>query len=330
MLILSAGDVRQALPMAQAIEAMKRSFAALSSGRAKVPLRSKLEIGPYEGTSLFMPAFVQDEDDMALAVKAVSVYPRNAKSEVPVVNAAVLVLEPSTGQPIALVEGRSLTAIRTGAASGAATDLLSRKDCHVAALIGAGTQGKAQLEAICTVRSIATCWIYDIDTARARAFISEMKRKGGPVPSDLRLAQSPGQAVSGADIICTATTSRQPVFDDTDVRPGVHINGIGSFTSEMSEVPPETVARATVVVDSRDAAMAEAGDLIKPIHQGMFGPEKIDAELGEIVLEVKPGRIYKGQITFFKSVGVASQDATAASLALRNALDMGLGHEVDW
>lgn len=330
MLILSPDDVRQALPMAQAIEAMKRSFAALSSGRAEVPLRSKIDIGPYNATSLFMPAFVQDENVMALAVKAVSVYPRNSGSEVPVVNAAVLVLEPSTGRPIALVEGRSLTAIRTGAASGAATDLLSRKDSHVAALIGAGTQGKAQLEAICTVRSIATCWIYDIDTARAKAFISEMKCRGGLVPSDLRLAQSSDQAVSVADIICTATTSMQPVFDDADLKPGAHINGIGSFTSKMSEVPPETVARAIVVVDSRPAAMAEAGDLIKPILQGMFGPEKIDAELGEIVLGVKPGRLHKDQITFFKSVGVACQDATAASLAFRNATDMGLGLEVDW
>ncbi|HWQ19595.1 MAG TPA: hypothetical protein VN455_07430 [Methanotrichaceae archaeon] len=167
MLILSADDVRQALPTSQAIDSMKRAFAALSSGRARVPLRSNLEIDLHTGTSLFMPVFVEDEEDMALAVMAVSVFPGNARSGIPVVNAAVLVLDPSTGRTVTLMEGGSLTAIRTGAASGAATDLLSRKNSHVAAIIGAGTQGRTQLEAVCTIRSISTCWIYDIDAARA-------------------------------------------------------------------------------------------------------------------------------------------------------------------
>ncbi|HWQ19596.1 MAG TPA: hypothetical protein VN455_07435 [Methanotrichaceae archaeon] len=142
----------------------------------------------------------------------------------------------------------------------------------------------------------------------------------GPSPG-----QSPGQAVSEADIICTATTSAQPVFNDADLQSGVHINGIGSYTPETSEVPPETVARATVVVDSREAALAEVGDLIRPILQGRFWPERIHAELGEIVLDMKPGRGHGDGLTFFKSVGVAAQDASAASLALKNAMDMGLG-----
>jgi ornithine cyclodeaminase len=294
-----------------------------------VPLRTRLDIGPHSGTSLFMPAFLDDEKETALAIKAVSVFPDNARRGIPVVNAAVLVLEPSTGMPVALVEGRSLTAIRTGAASGAATDLLSRKDSHVAAIIGAGTQGRTQLEAVCTVRRITTCRIYDIDTARAEAFISDMNSRGGPVPSDLRLARTPGQAVSGADIVCTSTTSMSPVFCDSDLKPGAHINGIGSYTSEMSEVPPETVARAIVVVDLREAALAEAGDIIKPILQGRFGPEMIHADLGEIVLGKKPGRSHEADLTFFKSVGIGVQDASAASLAFRNAMDMGLGCEVD-
>lgn len=329
MLILTASDVRKALPMDQAIEAMRQAFSALSSGRVKAPLRTRLPIAPHDAVSLFMPAYMQEEPQDALAVKIVSVYPHNPGRGLPLIHAAVLVLNAESGAPAALLEGGSLTAIRTGAASGLATELLARPDCVSAAIFGAGAQARTQLEAVCTVRRIHTVWIYDPNPERVQAFITEMAGVG-PVPLDLRRAISPHQAVQEADVICTATTSSTPVFEDSHIRPGTHINGVGSYTPEMQEVPSGVVRRARLVVDAREAALVESGDLAIPISSGEIEPDVIYAELGEIASGEKPGRLDPTEITFFKSVGVAAQDVAAARLALANAQQARIGQLVDW
>jgi ornithine cyclodeaminase len=313
--------------MAQAIEAMKRAYAALSDGRAEVPLRARLPIAPHDALSLFMPAFVRGPQGEALAVKVVSLFPNNPARGLAFIQAAVLVLDPETGQAVALLEGSSLTAIRTGAAGGAAVDLLSRPESSVLAVFGAGTQGRTQLEAACAVRNIESIWIYDADPVRAGAFVAELSR-AATIPQDLRVARDARQAVQHADIVCTATTSLTPVFSDADLQAGAHISAVGSYTPEMQEIPGETVKRARVVVDSRSAALAETGDLIQPIRLGLFGEDHIHAELGEIVLGRRPGRQSAAEITFFKSVGIAVQDAVAAELAVSNARAMGIGQEV--
>jgi len=329
MIILNESAIHKALPMGQAISAMKRAFAALSSGNAEVPMRGTLTIAPQKATSLFMPAYVQDEAGDSLALKVVSLFPDNIERGLPLIQAAVLVLDANTGRPLALLEGASLTAIRTGAASGAATDSLARPNSRIAAIIGAGVQGRTQLEAVCTVREIQTVWVYDPSPERIAAFIEEMAGKA-PIPADLCWAENPTQAVAEADIICTATTSSTPVFQDWDLKPGVHINGVGSYTPEMQEIPPETVRRAYVVIDSRSAALVEAGDLIQPLNQGLISEQHINVEIGEIILGLEPGRSSPEQITFFKSVGVAVQDAVAAKLALENAHSQNLGQVVAW
>lgn len=327
MLILAADEVRQALPMKGTIEAMKSAYAALAEGRAEVPLRARLTIPPHDAVSLFMPAFVETHDGEALAVKVVSVFPQNSSRGLGTIQSAVMVLEADTGRPIALLEGSTLTAIRTGAAGGAAIDLLSRPESRVVAIFGAGVQGRTQLEAACTVRKIDSAWIYDPDPSRAAKFASEMTGIG-PIPKNLYIAENPRQALVEADIVCTATTSLTPVFSDPDLKQGTHITAIGSYTSEMQEIPGETVGRARVVVDSRSAALAETGDLIKPIRGGLFDDNHIYAELGEIIIGRKAGRQSPDEITYFKSVGIAVQDAMAAELALKNAERMKLGAEV--
>ena len=329
MLFLNASQVRQALPMDQCIQAVKRAYAALSAGLAEIPLRTRLPIQPHAAVSLFMPAYVQDEAGDSLAVKVVSLFPKNLERGLPLIQAAVLVLEANSGRPVALLEGSVLTAIRTGAASGAATDLLARPESQVVAIFGAGVQGRTQLAAVCSVRRIQTAWVYDTNPERVAAFVHELAGVS-PIPADLRLAATPAQAVAEADVICAATTSVKPVFSDRDLKPGAHINGVGSYTPEMQEIPAETVQRACVVVDSLSAALAEAGDLIQPIRQGLITPQHIQAEIGEILLGRKPGRTDPAQVTFFKSVGIAVQDAVAARLALHNARRMGLGQQVDW
>ena len=327
MLILNSADVRRSLPMREAIDCAKSAFAALSDGRADVPLRGRLSIAPHDGLSLFMPAYVQDSSGEALAVKIVSLFPGNPARALALIQAAVLVLEADTGRPAALLEGSTLTAIRTGAAGGAAVELLSRRESRILGLFGAGTQGRTQLEAACVVRDIETVWVFDAVEQQARRLAEEMAGVGR-IPQDVRVASSPAEVVAAADIICTATTSATPVFSDPDLRPGVHISAVGSYTPEMQELPGETVKRASIWVDSRSASLAEAGDLIRPIRAGLFGEDHIAAELGEVVLGRATGRQSAGEITLFKSVGLAVQDAVAAGLAVKNARKLGIGNDV--
>ncbi len=326
--VLDAAAVRTALPMREAIAAMKQAFAAYSAGQAQVPLRTRLTLPEHQGLALFMPAAVHGDHE-ALALKAVTVYNANPAQGLPLIHAAVLALDPATGRIVGLLEGSVLTAIRTGAAAGAATDVLARPDSRVLAVFGAGVQARTQMEAVCTVRPIERVWVYDVQRERAEALVRDLAGHG-PIPTDLRVAETPAQALAEADVVCTATTATQPVFADRDLRPGTHINGIGAYTPEMAEVPPETVERAYVVVDSREAAWAEAGDLIQPYRAGRISREHVAAELGEILLGRAPGRAAPEQITFFKSVGLAVQDALAARVALDRANALGLGQDVTW
>ena len=329
MLILNADEVRQALPMDQTIVAMKDAYAALSDGRAVVPLRTRLPISNRSALSLFMPAYMKTDSGEALAVKIVSLFPRNPSRGLAYIQAAVLVLEADTGRAAALLEGSTLTAIRTGAGSGAAIDLLARKDSKVVAIFGAGPQGRTQLEAASTARNIDTALIYNPTHEKAQTFAEQMAGYK-TITKDIRVAKSPKDAIEGADIICTATGSAQSVFEDKDVKSGTHISAIGAYTPEMQEVPVETVARARIVVDSYATVMEEAGDIVKAIQDGAIQESDIHAELGEIVLGRKPGRESDSEITFFKSVGNAVQDAVAAQLALKNAREMNLGTEVEF
>ena len=329
MLILTADDVRRALPMKEAIEVMKKAYGSLSEGTAIVPLRTRLPIPSNEALSLFMPAFVQSQDANALAVKVVSLFPTNPARGLAYIQAAVLVMDAETGKAIALLEGSSLTAIRTGAAGGAAIDLLARTDSRIVAVFGAGAQGRTQLEAACSARKIQTALVFDRNVDKARAFALEMKGSNG-ITEDVQVAASSKEAVEVADIICTATTSSRPVFDDRDIKAGTHISAVGSYTPDMQEVPAETLQRARIFVDSRSASLEEAGDLIQPIRAGLFDETHICGELGGIVLGRISGRESPEQITYFKSVGIAVQDALAAQMALNNARRMNIGKEVDF
>lgn len=326
--LFSAADVDRALPMAQAIAAVKAAYVQLSAGRAQAPLRTHLAVAEGDST-LVMPFYLAPvsgaDGGGALGLKVVSVFNSNPPAGRPLIHALVLALDAASGAPLALIEGGSLTAIRTGAASGAATDALARPDARVVAIFGSGVQARRQLEAVCTVRPIARVQVFSL--VGAEEFAAEMAGRG-PIPADVVVAAGPRAALADADIVCAATTSRTPVFDDGDLKPGAHVNGIGSFTPQMQEIDAATVRRARVVVDSREAALAEAGDLIIPLRGGAFGREHVSDEIGEVLAGHKPGRTSATQITFFKSVGVAVQDAAAARLVAANGAALGLGQVV--
>jgi len=322
LLVLGAEEVRRALPMTSAIAAMKDAYRQLSLGRSQVPLRARIGLPEVDGVVLFMPALLEESND--LGMKLVSVFPRNAELGLPTIHALVVALDPETGRPLALLEGAALTAIRTGAGSGAATDLLARPDTKHVAIFGSGVQARTQLEALCTVRSIEHAWIFSLDRQQAEHMVAELAGHR-PIPGALEIAETPRQAVADADIICTATTSRAPVFEHADLRPGVHINAIGSFTPEMQEIGSETMSAAYLVLDSHDAVLAESGDVLIPLADGLLSEDDLQVELGQIVAGLKPGRTSPEQLTLFKSVGVAVQDAVAAARAVQGARAAGLG-----
>ncbi|MCX6876546.1 MAG: ornithine cyclodeaminase [Verrucomicrobia bacterium] len=320
---LSAADVRRALPMPEAITVMKAAFRELSENRAVVPLRTHVPMPEHRGDVLVMPAY--SPGTARFGLKVITLFENNPALKLPFIQAMVMVFDTATGSPVAIMEGTSLTAIRSGAASGAATDFLACKDARKVAIFGAGIQARTQLEAVCAVRTIREASVFDHDRARAAAFAREATAAFGITVS---VAPSSAAALDGAAVVCTATTSATPVFADHEVAPGTHINAIGSYKPHMREIPPETVVRALVVVDQHAAAWEEAGDLILPLHAGLIQADHVHAELGEIAAGSKPGRTHRDTVTFFKSVGIAIQDLAAASCVLANARTLGLGTEV--
>ncbi len=325
--VLSRSDVAQAVSMAEAINAVKKGFIQLSTEQAQVPLRTQIPVSKRNGVTLFMPAYLMKSE--TIGAKIVSVFPNNRRRGLPTIHALVIVVDAKTGRPLAAMDGTYLTALRTGAASGLATDFLARKESRVAAIFGAGTQSRTQLEAVCTVRDIERAWVYDVRIRSARAFAREMKERGSPIPADIRVAQTSKQALHEADVVCTATTSFRPVFADSSLKLGVHINGVGSYTPEMQEIPARTVVRSKVVVDSKEACLAEAGDLIISIDGGLITNKNIHGEIGEVAARKIPGRESEEETTFFKSVGLAVQDVAVAELVLKRAAELGLGLDVE-
>ena len=320
--LLSAEDIRAALPMRDAIQAMKDAFTAFSSGRAVVPLRPVIPVPPVQGTLLVKPAYVEGG---GLGAKLVSVFPRNPQRGKPTITGIVVLVDPETGEPTALCDGTFVTSWRTGAASGAATDALARPEASIGAVLGCGAQGRTQALGIDSVRSLEEIRLHDPNAEKVADFIETLQPQIG---ARLVPVSEAREAVEGADVICTATTSSTPVLEGRLLSPGTHVNGIGSFTTEMQEIDVTAVARARVFVDSLESARAEAGDLVIAARQGETRPEDW-TEIGRVFAGSAPGRCSADEITLFKSVGVAVQDIAACALALERARAQGLGSTVE-
>ena len=313
--LITRAQIIQLLPMRRAIELMRDGFRALAEERVMMPPRQRIVTA--DGDMLLKPACLPGE---GLCVKLVMTYPGNPKKGLPLVQGLVMVFDDITGCPQAVMEAGGLTAIRTGAGGGLAIDLLARKDSHTVALIGAGVQARTQLLAAMEVRPINRVFLYDLDANAARRVEAEIEAEGKEV--EIIQVANPDDGVAEADIVITATTSPVPTFSGSALRPGTHINAVGAYQVDRREVDEEAMRRSYVVVDGREAAGVEAGELAIP------GIEA-DAELGEIITGEKPGRVDDQQITLFKSVGIAVQDAVSASFVLAEAERLDLGTEVD-
>ncbi len=323
MLYLNADEVRQALPMQDAVAAMQDAFAQLATGAADVPPRAVLPISAGQGDFLIMPGLMHG--GRAIGTKLLTLLPGNPAAGRPLIHALMTLFDGQTGAPLAIMDGGALTATRTGAVSGVATDLLARAGARSVAIVGAGRQGRTQLEAVCCVRAVERVYVFDTVPEAAATFAAEMADR---LDVSVEPARTAASAVSRADIVCTATTAGTPLFRDEDVRAGTHLNAIGCYHTNRHEIPPETVARAKVVVDQLEAAQEEAGDIVIPVAQGLLAWDDVHAELGQLAAEQKPGRESADEITLFKSVGLALQDVAAALCALDTARALGLGTEL--
>ena len=317
--LLRAADLALVCPMADAIGAVARGFAALSAGQATVPVRLSVPLR-HEGAALTMPAALAGSS--SYSVKVVSVAPGNVLVGRPVVIGTVLLGDAVTGELLALIDGTALTALRTGAAGGLAARELSRQAATRVALFGAGAQARSQLLALATVRAISEVRVVTRDPAHAAALRSWCAQEH-TLGSVAIHPTSPHDAVAGADIIVTATTSPTPVFQGTWLGPGAHVTAVGSYTPEMRELDDDTLRGARLVVDQRAAALAEAGEL-----RGRRADELI--ELGEIVSGRAAGRSDDRERTVFKSVGNAIQDLVVAARAYERAQQLGVGEEIQF
>ncbi|MBN1318965.1 MAG: hypothetical protein JXA42_26015 [Anaerolineales bacterium] len=323
VLLLTRDDIECVLQMGACIDAMEKAFSELANGTARLPLRINI-ISP-KGLAAYMPAYLQGMN--ALACKVVTVFKDNPKDyNLPTILGKVLLQDPETGDVISIMDGGYLTAMRTGAASGLATRYLAREDeGQVAGIFGAGIQGETQLWAVYEARSLSKALVYDIDVNNAQKFAEKMGSKLN-IPVE---PVSSSDAILKADIICTATTAATPIFNGEKIKKGSHINGIGSHMPKARELDTTTIQRSLLIADSREGCLAEAGDIMIPIQEGAITKDIIHAELGEVVTGKAEGRTSPEQITLFKSVGLAIQDAATAKLVYDKAIELGVGKEVE-
>ncbi|MDI6845998.1 MAG: ornithine cyclodeaminase family protein [Candidatus Saccharicenans sp.] len=309
MRIVDRDELSRLLTMAEVIELVERGFLLLHLKKVLMPPRAVFSTPYHDGSILYMPVLIED-DRPYLVTKIITVYPENSRLfGLPVLQGLVLVFDAVNGTPLVALDAAFTTAMRTGAAGGVAAKYLARQDSKVVTLFGAGPQARTQLEAVCALLQIEKCYLVSYQDPREESFAREMGEK---LKIEVIITADRKSAVEQADVIICATTSRTPLFDGTWLRPGAHITAIGSFKPEVRELDSETVRRAKVYVDSREAAREEAGDLIIPVREGVFAWDKIEAELGEVIAGEKNGRETPEEITLFKSVGLAVQDAVVA------------------
>jgi len=316
VLVLSRAEIEAALDLDQLIDALAAAHADLSAGRVSMPPRIAAEVAELDAALLAMPAYLPSAG--ALTTKLVTLFPRN-DGAVPTHQAVIVVFDSQTGTPQALLDGTAITALRTAAASALSVRLLARQDAAVLALLGTGVQARSHARAIARVRRLASIRVASRDRARAEALARELAAELGVAAE---AAASYEDAVRGADVVAATTHSSEPVVRREWIDPGTHVTSVG-FNTRGREIAPEVVRDSLVVVESREAALAPfpagSNDLLWAIRDGVVPPDHVHTELGELVDGKRPGRTDGAQLTLYKSVGVAIQDAAAAALAVRLA-----------
>lgn len=313
--LLSLGDVKKSITMNEAIAAMETAFIQLARRQAQVPLRAGISVDLERALTLTMPAYLAE--DNTLGLKVVSIFPNNPTKNKPSISGFIMLLDAHTGEPQALMDAAFLTALRTGAVSGLATNYFANDSADHVAIIGSGTQAKTQLEAVAAVRDIKHVSLWSRNIKNAQQFAKKIENQ-----YDINVYESIPKTIRNADIICTATSSTEPLIHFSDLQAHAHINAIGSYSPSMREISNDVLHHAIVIADQLDAVLAESGEIISAIEEHQVKRDSI-IELGHWLLHKNTD--YKNQLTVFKSVGLAIQDLSVASVVYHNANNRNLG-----
>ena len=324
MLILTQSEVRALLPMDACIELVARALASLSAGEVVNPLRSAIWLPDRSGLLGLMPGFVAEP--AALGLKVVGVFAGNHRTQLDSHQGFVALFDEQTGVPTALLQGSEITAIRTAAASGVATRLLAREEACDLAILGSGVQAGRHLAAMIAVRPIERVRVFSPTVASREGFA---EREGPRHRLPIEAVDCARAAVAGADLICTVTSSREPVVEGAWLEPGAHVNAVGACVPNSRELDSAAVERSRLFVDCRESVLNEAGDFLMPRAEGVIADEHILGEIGELLLGRVEGRQSAEEITLFKSLGVAVEDLVSAQFVAQRAREQGVGTNVD-
>ena len=324
LLVLGHDDVKRLLPMDECVELMENVLADLARGSVWQPLR--FVVRPPEEPSLMglMPAH-RSAPAPSYGLKVVCIFPSNAERGIDLHQGGVLLFDGETGAPRALLDASAVTEIRTAAVSGVATRLLAREDATELAILGSGVQARSHLEAMAKVRPFARARVWSRTAEHARALAAEAS-----APFRVEAVASAEQAVRGADVVVTATSSREPIVEREWLEPGAHVNAVGSSIPTARELDAETVAAASLFADTRESMLNEGGDYLLAVSEAGIGPDHIQAELGEVLVGAHAGRRSADELTVFKSLGIGVEDLAAAELVYARARESGAGTAVPW
>ncbi len=323
-LLLNRSELTRLLDVESVIEAVQQGFADYSAGKVQMPVRTAIRVTDPPGVLLLMPCAMTES--RVLGTKLVSVYGQNPARGLPTIGALYVLSDYDTGFPLAVMDAGYITGLRTAAASAVATRFLARENARTLGIFGTGVQGEFHALTIPAVRQLDRILVWGTSSEKAQQFCEKLRDRVAPLVE-------PGESleqVAACDIVVAGTTSHTPIFAASVIQPGAHVNGVGSHAPAQRELDADLVANSRVVVDTYDAAFAEAGDLLLAIEEGRFSRDQVAAEVGEIVLGKKPGRESTDQITLFKSCGVAFQDAVTARLALERAQAAGVGTDFNF
>lgn len=323
MLLLNRADIEKVFTTRDAIDAVKTAFKMTEDGKIVSPLRTVIE-GKYDGAFLFMPAYAPELD--AASLKVIDIFPHNIDNGLMTSPAQVMLIDGATGYVVAMMDGTFVTQLRTGASSGAAFDLLAKKDCRKGALIGTGGQAETQLASMLESRSLEEVSVYDINADRCAAFCAQMREKLAAYGADIQPAETSDACIEDADLIITVTASKEPVFDGTKVKEGATISCVGTYQPDRREMDPAILPRAAkIICDSKEAALSETGDLLIPIADGIITEDDVLGSLGDVINGTLPGRESDDEIIVYETVGIAAQDLVTAKAIYDKAVEKGIG-----
>lgn len=322
MILLNREDLNQLLSMKEAIELVEKGFLWLHQQKVLMPSRTVIPTTYHDGSLLFMPV-VAGEEKPFLVTKIITVYPENQQLfGRPALQGFTIIFEAETGTPLAMMDANFLTALRTGAAGGVALKYLARKEADTVTIFGAGPQARTQLEAAANILPLKRCFLVSYQDPREKELAREMRDRLG---LEVEIIGDTEKAVRQAGVVITVTNSREPVFKGEWLRPGTHVTAIGSFKPEVRELDSETIIRSRVFVDNLAAAREEAGDIIIPVKEGIMSWDRVEGEIGQVIAGEISGRQIAEEITVFKSVGLAVQDAVVAIGAYLKASGKNIG-----